>query len=601
MLALLFIPAFGQTAAADWDTKGLLDATVVDHSMAIGVDKSTRTAISRTQEFSANDSNAYSWLSLGGVGEGTVYWNWYSPAGLILKMDSVQIPMPKGGSSWDAYNIWSSIDIAGKDASDLPGDWHVDVFLDGRKMLTEHFSISRGQKTAAPENRNQYQYQYNPGEFDEAAYKNLYNQDKYYSDIAKGDKLKGEGKYYEAIRFYDDAINSDPDNFQNWKALNSKGEALFSQGKYDEALQAYDKAIELVPDVSIVWTNKGHALKALGRTSESDVAYATARELGDQSAWVPETNASGINLTSLYFIEILDHCTASDVDESTNEVITRSNAFSITDNKIYSWLNLGHVLGATVIWHWYSPDGNPYKTGQVNIDRNQKGGYWTSYNVWYALDVADIPKEEYMSGNWEVDIYINGEKRFTEQFDLNIGSETATISPGATPGSDAAHGTGTARGTFALLDHCMASEIEDATGKPVTTTKTDEIRDTLMPCSWLQLGNIGAARIEWNWKGGEYNMNGQNYEITHTYDIPPNPKGGYYTSYNVWDSIDVPLMLSHYEWGESNEWDARRIAEQEGYSYYGTNPNPDPRGSWTVDVYVNDQWLLQEQFTVVSG
>jgi tetratricopeptide (TPR) repeat protein len=591
VLALLCMTASGQTTAVDWDNKSVLDVSVLDHSMATGIDESAKTAISRTQEFSVNDSKSYFWLSLGNVGAGTVYWNWYSPAGQILCMDSMQIPMPTSGSSWNTYNIWSSIDIAGKNASNLPGDWHVDVFLNGRKMLTEYFSISEGQKTTAPEN----QYQYNLTKSDETAYKNLYNQNKYYLSITKGDKLKGEGRYDEAIYFYDEAINLNPNTFQNWKVWNSKGEALSKQGKYAEAIQAYDKAIELVPDVSIVWTNKGYALKALGRTNESDIAYATARELGDYSAWVPKTNATGINLTSLYFIEILDHCMANDVDKSTNDVITRTNTFSSTDSKIYSWLKLGHVLGATVTWHWYSPDGNPYRTGQVNIERNPKGSYWPSYNVWYSLDVADIPKEQYMSGNWHVDVYINGKKRLTEQFDLKIGSGTATISHSATPGS------GATNGTFTLLDHCMASEIDEATSKPVTTTKTNKVKDTLVPYSWLQLGNIGAARIEWDWKGGEYTNNGKNYEITHTYNIPPNPKGGYYASYNVWDFIDIPGMLQDFETGESNVWEARRSAEEGGYSYHGTNPNPDPRGDWTVDVYVNDQWLLQEQFTVVSG
>lgn len=594
MLALPSTPAFGQTTTDDWDNKGILDVSVLDHSIATSVDEPARTVISRTQEFSINDSKAYSWLSLGNVGAGTVYWNWYSPAGLILNMDSVQIPVPTSGSSWNVYNIWSSIDIAGKNETNRPGDWHVDVFLDGRKMLTEYFSISGDQKTTAPENQSQYQYQNNLTKSDETAYKNLYNQDKYYLAITKGDNLKGEGRYDEAIQFYDEAINSDPNNFQNWKALNSKGEALFRQGKYEEALQAYDKAIELAPDISIVWTNKGYALKALGRTNESDLAYATARELGDQSAWVPETNATCINLTRLYLIEILDHCMASDVDKSTNDAITRTNTFSSTDSKIYSWLNLGHVLGATVTWHWYSPDGNPYKTGQVDIDRNPEGGYWPSYYVWYGLDVADIPKEQYMSGNWHVDVYINGKKRLTEQFNLDIGSGTSTVIPSATPSS------GTTHGTFTVLDHCMASEIDEATGKPVTTTKTYKIKDILAPYSWLQLGNIGTARIEWDWKGGEYSENGKNYEITHTYNIPPNPSGGYYQSYNVWDFIDIPSMLQDFKFGESNEWDARRSAEEEGYSYYGTNPIPDPHGDWTVDVYLNDQWLLQEQFTVTG-
>lgn len=591
MLALPSAPAFGQTAADNWNSKGILDVSVLDHGMATGVDGSARTAIYRTQEFSANDSKAYSWISLGDVEAGTVHWNWYSPDGLILKMDSMDIPVPTSGSSWNAYNVWSSIDIAGKDGAFRPGDWHADVFFEGRKMLTEHFSIEGGQKTAAPENR----YQYNLTRSDEIAYKDMYNQNKYYLDVTKADNLLGEGRYDEAIRFYDEAINSDPNNFHNWQALNSIGEALFKEGKCEEALQAYDKAIELAPDISTVWTNKGYALKALGRANESDVAFATARGLGDQSAWVPEANATGINLTSLYSIEILNHTMASNIDESANNVITRTSTFTSANRKVYSWLNLGHVLEATVIWHWYSPDGNPYKTGQVDIDRNPKGGYWPSYNVWYSLDVADIPKEQHMSGSWHVDIYINGKKSLTEQFDLNTGSGSSTISPGTAASSNAANGT------FSVLDHCMASEIDNATGKPVTTTKTNEIKDTRTPCSWLQLGNIGAARIEWDWKGGEYANNGENYEIKHAYNIPPNPKGGYYASYRIWDFINIPSMLRNFEYGESNKWEAQRSAEEEGYSYHGTNPNPDPRGGWTVDVYVNDQWLLQEQFKVVSG
>jgi hypothetical protein len=335
------------------------------------------------------------------------------------------------------------------------------------------------------------------------------------------------------------------------------------------------------------------------------VAYATAKELGfGNSTWMAGNNATGINLTSLYFIQILDHSMASKVDEYTSKVITRTNTFSSIDGKVYSWLSLGHVLGATVDWHWYSPDGNPYKTGQVEIPRNQSGGYWPSYYVWYPLDISKIPNESYLSGNWHVDIYINGQKRQTEQFTLKTDSGTTTISPSATPGSNTTHGSSTTHGTFTVLDHCMASEIDKVTSKPVTTTKTNEIKDSLTPNSWLQLGNIGVARIEWDWNGGNY-KNGENYEIKHTRDIPPNPNGGYYASYNVWDSIDIPGMLQDFESGEINEWAAQRsadiYAERQGSAYYYTNPVPDPRGDWTVDVYVNDQRLLQEQFTVVSG
>jgi Flp pilus assembly protein TadD len=72
-----------------------------------------------------------------------------------------------------------------------------------------------------------------------------------------------------------------------WRILNSqyaaawagKGFALGDQVKYNEPIQAYDKAIDINPRDAGVWEGKGIALKALGRTSESDAACAKARNM----------------------------------------------------------------------------------------------------------------------------------------------------------------------------------------------------------------------------------------------------------------------------------------------------------------------------------
>jgi Flp pilus assembly protein TadD len=39
-------------------------------------------------------------------------------------------------------------------------------------------------------------------------------------------------------------------------------------------------AIEINPQLAETWHNKGNALKALGRTAETDAAFAKAKELG---------------------------------------------------------------------------------------------------------------------------------------------------------------------------------------------------------------------------------------------------------------------------------------------------------------------------------
>jgi tetratricopeptide (TPR) repeat protein len=127
----------------------------------------------------------------------------------------------------------------------------------------------------------------------------------------RGVDLYAQGKYDEAIKCYDEAIEIDPQSSLAW---NNKGAALFSLGKYDEALQAYDRAIEIAPKYASAWNNKGSALynegkyneaiqaydraididseyanawhnnglalKALGRTKDADAAFAKAKKLG---------------------------------------------------------------------------------------------------------------------------------------------------------------------------------------------------------------------------------------------------------------------------------------------------------------------------------
>jgi tetratricopeptide (TPR) repeat protein len=82
----------------------------------------------------------------------------------------------------------------------------------------------------------------------------------------------------------------------------NKGNTLNSQGKYDEAILAYDKVIQLIPDYASAWYNKGIALKALGRTSESDAAFAKSKVLAKLFS---EANISlpspsfGLNITEI--------------------------------------------------------------------------------------------------------------------------------------------------------------------------------------------------------------------------------------------------------------------------------------------------------------
>ena len=81
--------------------------------------------------------------------------------------------------------------------------------------------------------------------------------DKKYALALKGEILNSIGKYEEAIKCYDKAIDEKSRHvwYDDWSgayALTLKGNALSSLGKYEEAIKCYDKALEINPNHPIV-------------------------------------------------------------------------------------------------------------------------------------------------------------------------------------------------------------------------------------------------------------------------------------------------------------------------------------------------------------
>ncbi len=147
---LLMLASPSNTLAQELSTAGgqeFISTTgmqVLENSMARSVDESTGDVITRGYYFYSTDSEAYSWLSLGNVGAGIVEWRWYSPDGNLYDRSSYKIPMPNG-TYWNNYKVWDYLSIAGYNAANLPGKWHVDVYLNGQQIITEQFTIETGE------------------------------------------------------------------------------------------------------------------------------------------------------------------------------------------------------------------------------------------------------------------------------------------------------------------------------------------------------------------------------------------------------------------------------------------------------------------------
>ncbi len=149
--------------------------------------------------------------------------------------------------------------------------------------------------------------------------------------LTKGNILANLGRPDEAIATIDEAIQLNPNKSESWKqkALNS-----YVLGDYNESLAAYEKVIELDPGNAFawIWKGKGDALKALGRQTEADEAYAKAWELGFQE------QEDSVDHWLKRGQELYDN---GSYEEAT---WAYEKAISLDPNNASAWLNFGESL-----------------------------------------------------------------------------------------------------------------------------------------------------------------------------------------------------------------------------------------------------------------
>ena len=90
----------------------------------------------------------------------------------------------------------------------------------------------------------------------------------------QGDVMNNIGYYYQALVYYEIALNLKPDSSN---ILTSKGRTLTRLGKYDEALDVLAQALDRNPDNTYTWDSIGDVYTKLGDTDKADSAYARAK------------------------------------------------------------------------------------------------------------------------------------------------------------------------------------------------------------------------------------------------------------------------------------------------------------------------------------
>jgi tetratricopeptide (TPR) repeat protein len=91
------------------------------------------------------------------------------------------------------------------------------------------------------------------------------------------------GRREDEIKCYDEIIKIDPNNVL---ALHNKGHILRDIGKYEEAIKSYDKALEINSNDAVAWRNKGFCFFELGKSEEARECYDKSLDIDPNSAIV---------------------------------------------------------------------------------------------------------------------------------------------------------------------------------------------------------------------------------------------------------------------------------------------------------------------------
>jgi len=246
----------------------------------------------------------------------------------------------------------------------------------------------------------------------------------------------------------------------------------------------------------------------------------------------------GIAIKSIY---LYDAKTCKDVQASSPyDPIGVTTVFSPTDSISYTWLHFKDIWSShTVKWKWYDPDGNFYTDCTYTIPNPSDYGYdyWEWYKCWCGIYIKGYSAAE-KEGIWTVKVYLDGNHIETLNFNIE----------------------------YIISDHTMCKNVQESSPyEPIDRTSTF-LSDDEKAVSWLRLDNVtNSLNVEWKW----YDPSGRLY-TTGEYTIP-NPSDDYWDWYKCWCWI-----------------------------YIKDHTAAEKPGKWKVEVYIDDEYKFDEDFTIVQ-
>lgn len=106
------------------------------------------------------------------------------------------------------------------------------------------------------------------------------------------------------------------------------------------------------------------------------------------------------------------------VDPTNGMLLGEDDEFDITDTQVVAWMEFKNAYGAhTVRFKWTNDDDElVLDSGPIPVTTDDK--LYEVRRVWSALPVRGA-SAQFMPGDWEVQIFFDGEEYETLDFDIN--------------------------------------------------------------------------------------------------------------------------------------------------------------------------------------
>ncbi len=249
----------------------------------------------------------------------------------------------------------------------------------------------------------------------------------------------------------------------------------------------------------------------------------------------------------IHGIQIDRHLICENVDE-VGQPLGFKNAYQLGDKQIISWVNLKDIKqNHECSWKWLGPDKTLWAEASVSVSPEK-----ATQRVYSILDLESNPEIFDNHGLWTVQFFIDDDYKFSDSFSIFAKKDAETTTTTTTRDSDGADVT--------IVQHviCRGVDESEQPWKPIDVTDTFLTTDE-------------AA-----------------YSLISLEDVTP------FTLIEKWIAPDGSVVIdrsSEVDWSGSGwAWSRLLISGENRQS-----------GTWTVEVYADNNLLSTKQFTIVSA